>query len=224
MRFTSEATLAQQCYEQIQNEIIEGVLRPGEKLKVGPLKERFSIGQSPVREALSRLVACGLVDVEDNKGFRVAQISESNIRDIYDIFIRIEIMALELAIKRGGTEWEAGIVAELYKLSLIENRKNAVLCNEWAEQNYNFHVALIAGCKSPVLLEIRRNLYMKFDRYCRMAYQLTKESLSVNHEEHAQLAQAVLTRDVKKMKSEITYHISGALEDVIKKFKQNKLM
>ena len=81
-RFTSESTLAQQCYVQLQDEIIAGTLKPGEKLKVEPIKQRFGIGQSPVREALSRLAARGLVEVEDNKGFRVAMISQADIRDI----------------------------------------------------------------------------------------------------------------------------------------------
>ena len=222
--FTSDSTLAQQCYDQLQYEIIEGILKPGEKLKVGPIKTRFSIGQSPVREALSRLVACGLVDIEDNKGFRVAAISEEDIRYTYKTFTQIENMALALAIEKGDDAWEANIVAALYKLGLIENKDAFDSYAVWAERNYNFHVALISGCKSPTLLEIRRAVYIKFDRYCRMAYHLTKEELSINHEEHKKLATAVLERDIKKAQALMTYHINGALENVIKKFKENTLI
>lgn len=223
IQFTAESTLAQQCYERLQNEIIEGILKPGEKLKVFPIKERFSIGQSPVREALSRLAAFGLVDVEDNKGFRVATISEADIRDTYATFTNIENMALALAIEKGDDAWEAGIVAQLHQLSLIENNKSTS-CALWTERNYNFHVALIAGCNSPTLLEIRRTLYMKFDRYCRMSYHLSKNQLAINNEEHQKLAAAVLKRDTKKAHMLMTSHINGALEDVIKKFHHNKLI
>lgn len=222
--FTTESTLAQQCYERLQNEIIEGVLKPGEKLKVGPIKERFSIGQSPVREALSRLAAFGLVAVEDNKGFRVSTISEADIRDTYNTFTNIENMALALAIENGDETWEASIVAELHKLSLIENKNNFDSYAMWAERNYNFHVALISGCGSPTLLEIRRNLYMKFDRYCRMAYQFTKNQLLINHKEHKKLAAAVLSRDIEEARILMTHHINGALEDVIKKLQNNQLI
>ena len=224
VKFTSDSTLAQQCYEQLQSEIIEGILKPGQKLKVGPIKERFAIGQSPVREALSRLVAFGLVDTQDNKGFRVSTISEEDIRDTYGTFTYIENRALALAMEKGDDAWEASIVAALHKLALIENRGVLGPYAVWAERNYNFHVALISGCNSPTLLEIRRNLYMKFDRYCRMAYQITKDELSVNHEEHKKLAEAVLKRDVKKAHALMTYHINGAIEDVIKKFQENKLI
>ena len=224
VQFSSDSTLSQQCYEQLQNEIIEGILKPGQKLKVAPIKERFNIGQSPVREALSRLVSFGLVEAEDNKGFRVSTISESDIRDTYATFTRIENMALAIAVERGDAAWEATIVAELHKLSLLENKKRFDSYAQWVESNYNFHVALIAGCNSPILLDIRRHLYMKFDRYCRMAYHISKHALALNNHEHKKIAQAVIKRDKKTAHDLMTYHINGALEDVIKKLKENNLM
>lgn len=224
IRFKSESTLAQQCYEQLQNEIIQGILKPGEKLKVEPIKQRFGIGQSPVREALSRLAAFGLVEIEENKGFRVSSISEADIRDTYQIFTDIENRALQLAMERGDDAWEAGIVSALYSLGLIETKMTVDSYALWAERNYDFHVALISGCKSPTLLEIRKALYMKFDRYCRIAYQLTKDDLLSNHKEHQKLAEAVIQRDVKKAQALMTHHINGALEDVIKNLKKNELL
>lgn len=221
--FTSESTLAQQCYELLQTEIIEGILKPGQKLKVEPIKQRFNIGQSPVREALSRLAAFGLVDIEENKGFRVATISEKDIRDTYAIFSRIEAMALALAIEHGDETWEATIVAALYKLALIEKNPNVESYAVWAERNYNFHIALIAGCNSPTLLEIRRTVYLKFDRYCRMAYHISKDELLINHEEHTKLADAVLQRDTQKAIALMHYHINGPIEEVIQKFQENNL-
>lgn len=222
--FSSDSTLSQQCYEQLQSEIIEGILKPGQKLKVAPIKERFNIGQSPVREALSRLVSFGLVEIEDNKGFRVSTISEFDIRDTYTTFTQIENMALLLAMERGDSTWEANIVAELHKLSLLENKKGFDSYAQWAECNYNFHKALIAGCNSPTLLEIRCNVYRKFDRYCRMAYQISKHDLAVNNHEHKKMADAVLKRDKRVAQELMTYHINGAIEDVIKNFKKNSFM
>jgi len=224
VKFRAESSLAQQCYEQLQQEIIEGSLKPGQKLKVEPIKERFGIGQSPIREALSRLAAFGLVEVEDNKGFRVATISEADIRDVYATFTLVENSALALAIERGDDAWAAGIVGELYKLSLVEKRQEPISYAVWAERNYNFHVALIAGCNSPALLEVRHALYMKFDRYCRMSYQLIRQDLSVNYADHKKLADAVLAREASKAQAMMVHHINEPLEEVIKKLQENKLM
>lgn len=224
MEFNGSSTLAQQCYEQLLEDIIKGTLKPGEKLKVEPIKQRFGIGQSPVREALSRLVASGLVETEDNKGFRVTQLSEADIRDTYATYTSIELLALNLAMERGDDAWQARIVSALYALGLIENKKEPVPYSLWAERNYNFHVALISGCNSPSLLAIRSNVYLKFDRYCRIAFQTTKDSLDANHEEHKKLAQAVVQRDVKKVEKLMTYHINGALEEVIALLKSHNLL
>jgi len=221
--FTTESTLTQQCYEQLQSDIIEGRLKPGEKLKVEPIKQRFSIGQSPIREALSRLVSVGLVEVEDNKGFRVAAVSEADVRDTYAIYTLIETSALRMAIERSDALSEALIVAELYKLSLVETDK-PVSYAIWGERNYAFHYALIAGCKSPILLEIRKKIYAKFDRYCRIAFGMRQDTLVVNHTEHAELAEAVLKKDAKRAIQLMTYHINDALEDVIKKLKEQELL
>ncbi len=222
--FTSESTLTQRCYEQLQNEIIDGMLKPGEKLKVEPLKKRFSVGQSPIREALSRLIALGLVESEENKGFRVSQISEDDIRDTYATFTRIESMALSLAIEKGDDSWEALIVSELHKLGIVENRSSESSYSLWAERNYNFHVALISGCASPLLLEVRSMVYMKFDRYCQISYQLSKEELPRNHKWHKELAAAVLARDTQKALALLAYHINRPLEEVVQKLKENTLI
>lgn len=221
----TESTLTQQCYEQLQNDIIEGTLKPGQKLKVAAIKQKLSIGQSPIREALSRLVANGLVDTEDHKGFRVSQMSEMSIRDIYETFSRVENMALSLAIERGDSLWEANVLAAFHILTLVENSNTTdIPYSIWSERNYNFHVALISACGSPELLRIRRTLYMKFDRYCRMAYQIIGKQLSDNYEDHQKLVHATLQRDTPKAQQLMTHHIIGALEDIIRKFKDNQLI
>lgn len=228
--FSSENSLVQQCYEQLEREIIKGILKPGEKLKVERLKERFNVAQSPVREALSRLSAFGLVESKENKGFRVAKISEADIRDTYQIFTAIEIMALNLAILHGDDAWEAGIVSALHTLSLVECKDAPIHYATWAERNYNFHVSLISGCKSPILLVLRRNLYLRFDRYCHMAYEIatenifTTENLLANHEEHKKLSAAMLKRDISLASSLMTYHINANLEAIIKTLHSRNLI
>lgn len=223
VEFTLDSTFAQQCYEQLQLEIVQGILKPGEKLKVEPIKNRFGIGQSPVREALSRLAAFGLVEVEENKGFRVAQISEQDIRDTYAVFTEIETRALVWAIERGDDEWETNIVAQLYRLSTVELSASPVSSTLWLQRNYDFHIALISGCKSKTLLEIRRHLYMKFDRYCQMSYQLSNYSSHGNHKAHKELADAVLKRDIIRAKALLFEHINAPLEEIVKEFKQHNL-
>lgn len=224
VEFVTDTSLAEQCFLQLQDEIIQGIFLPGEKLKIEPIKERFAVGQSPVREALCRLTALGLVQTEENKGFRVAMVSQADVRDVFAVMTAVELLALEWAMKHGDAEWEAGIVAELHKLSLVELVSQPGSYELWSKRNYDFHLALISACNSPMLLELRRNIYLKFDRYCQMSYQFMKrKTLPVNHEEHKKLVDAVLKRNVLKAQDLMKRHINDSLEDVIEQFRKHKM-
>lgn len=219
-----ELSLANQCYEKLQEHILNGTFAPGQKLKVDALKQEFAIGHSPIREALSRLVSSGLVESRENKGFRVAQVSQADIYDVYQTFFHIELLALTQAIKHGDDAWESRVVAALHHLALVETKNEPVEYQVWAERNYAFHVALISGCNSPLLMQIRADVYLRFDRYCRIAFHSARKDLMVNHAEHKELAETVLSRNLEKTEKLIRYHIFGAQEAVIDTLKKNNFI
>ena len=133
-------TLTSKCYEQLQNDIIEGTLHPGEKLIIEKLKQRYGVGPTPLREALSRLLDTGLVTILENRGFYVRQVSEADIRDIYHTFSLIETIALTEALVRGDDRWEAGIVSTLHELSLIELESEVSDYTVWRNEITHFIV------------------------------------------------------------------------------------
>jgi len=85
-------TLASTVFEQLRRDIVSVQLAPGEKLRIEALRERYGVGGSPVREALNRLSAEGLVWQQDQKGFRVAPVSE---RELEELTRRVEHCRLE---------------------------------------------------------------------------------------------------------------------------------
>lgn len=212
----SNQPLVNYCYQHLRDSIVRGDFAPGEKLQIAKLKDFLKVGPTPIREALSRLISSGLITTEDNKGFRVKPVSETEIQDIYSTFCQIENLALQSAIDHGTTTWEANIMAALYKLSLIENSKNPVDGHEWSERNYEFHCALIAACPSACLLKIREDLYQQFDRYCHLGFLINATPLPINHKKHCEIAEAVIARDKEKACRLMSQHLKGSLEKVIK--------
>ena len=83
-------------YERLKRDIIRGVFKPGEKLLMSGLKERYDLGVGPLREALSQLVAEHLVVVISQKGYRVAPMSLQEMQDIYDARANLEAMIVEI--------------------------------------------------------------------------------------------------------------------------------
>lgn len=213
-------TLADQCVEQLNQAILEGDLPPGAPLKMAELKERLGVGLSPIREALSRLVSSGMVEVHGMRGFRVAPLTMTHTRELFDAYHQLEGLLLSLAMERGDTDWEAGIMAALHKLKRVECGAQPTSFAEFAPLNAAFHFALVSGCGSPSLLQLREQLYRQFDRCIRLAFAAWEQPLSLNHDEHQRLAEAVIARDKERAQRLLHEHIMGGVPNVIEQLKQ----
>ena len=80
---TTRLNTATQILDTLTNDILQGLFLPGEKLQIKTLKERYNVGTSPLREALSQLIVKDLVISENQKGFYVSEISINDLTDIY---------------------------------------------------------------------------------------------------------------------------------------------
>ncbi len=89
---------------------------PGAKINLDRLRESHDVSLAPVREAMSRLGAEGLVLVEEQRGYSVAPISATDLAEVIQLRTTIEPLALGQAIDRGDIDWEAGVLAALHRL------------------------------------------------------------------------------------------------------------
>ncbi|VTN14266.1 Carbon starvation induced regulator [Raoultella terrigena] len=124
------------------------------------------LGVGPLREALSRLVAERLVTVVNQKGYRVASMSQQELLDIFDARANMEAMLVRLAIERGDDEWEAELLARAHLLNKLESSDaSEQLLDEWDRRHQAFHSAIVAGCGSQYLLQMRERLFDLAARY-----------------------------------------------------------
>lgn len=138
-------------YRWLKNDIIRGVYHPDEKLRMSLLTSRYGLGVGLLREALSQLVAERLVTVVNQKGYRVAPMSEQELLDIFDARANMEAMLVRLAIERGGDEWEAELLARAHLLNKLEScEASERLLDEWDQRHQAFHTAIVAGCGSSI--------------------------------------------------------------------------
>ena len=110
-------TLNASALAQIRLDIITCKLMPNERLRVEALRERYGMGNSPIREALMRLEAEGLVELEQNKGFKVSDVSRENLLDLMRTRIEIESIALRWSLEKGSVDWEANLLGAFHRLS-----------------------------------------------------------------------------------------------------------
>ena len=151
------ATLASTLATRIREAILNGDLPPGGKLRLDALRASYRVSLSPLREALSRLGAEGLVIMEDQRGYRVAPVSEENLREVTRLRVELESMALQESIRKGDDAWEAAIVASSHRLGLLEARSpKRERLPEWELRHREYHLALEQELERVKRLEKRK--------------------------------------------------------------------
>src|SRR5438046_2098510 len=93
-------TLWQRVYEHLREEILSERLQPGAELLEVPLSEELGVSRGPIREAIGRLAAEGLVTVKPRRGAVVRSLSKDEFLELYQVREALEIMAVRLAVPR----------------------------------------------------------------------------------------------------------------------------
>jgi GntR family transcriptional regulator, carbon starvation induced regulator len=201
-------TMADAIEAQMRIDVISGSLEPSSALKMGELRERYGVGTSPLREALTRLAGEGLVELEPNKGFRVKALSAADLADIAYMRTALETAAISTAIANGDDAWEAGILSTLHRLIKATERTGTdrASLDGWQVAHDAFHQALVAACGSPRLLAEQRRLADQHARYRRylMNENFPRELLI---REHQGLADAALARNADKAAELLAAHL-----------------
>jgi Transcriptional regulators len=209
-------TLNASALAQLRSDIIACRLMPNERLRVETLRERYGMGASPIREALMRLEAEGLVELEQNKGFRVSEVSRENLLDLMRTRIEIETIALRWSLEKGGVDWEASLLSAFHRLSRqskIDPANPDAISEAWSKEHANFHSALVSACGSPTLLSIRSRLFEQADRYVALSI-MSSGPLRDDVTEHKQLMRAALNRELDKTLELNRVHINRTLDKV----------
>lgn len=187
--------------EKLHQDIISNVFAPGERLPLSSLKERYQVGASPLREALSCLTTTGLVELEPQCGFRIPNISIEELFDIYRVREAIMDLAIEMAISHQDDAWEAELIACHHRLTKYLTTQKKIEVDEWERKQKDFFQTIVKGAKSPWLQKIHDMLFDQAARYrmlCLHKHYLNKKLLNKVTEENQQLVNSILGKDLKK--------------------------
>ena len=208
-------TLAAEVLRRLRDDIIWCRLMPGASLRFEALKESYGASFSTLREALSALVAAGLVVSEEQRGFRVAPVSRRELMDLTETRVLVERQLLALAIEVGGDEWEIQCAAALHRMTLVLQRHGASTTPEWKQAHAQFHLALVSAAPSPLLLGFRSSLYDRSERY-RSLKALFKKSTTDKAKEHKSILDATLSRNTAKAQKLIDQHIRVTTTELLR--------
>jgi DNA-binding GntR family transcriptional regulator len=212
----SPQTRTEEVYDVVRSELLNGVLVPGQKLRMVELGVRFGVSQSVVREALTRLAEQSLIVASPQRGFRVRDLSVRDIAHLTEARVQIESITLRLAIDRGDIRWETGILTAhhvLERTAVINDGQT--LNEEWAVHHREFHGALLAGCDNDHLEAVAQTLRDCAELYRRWYWALTDDHHRDIAAEHRRLKELALGRDADTAVEVLTEHIERAPRELI---------
>lgn len=191
MKSKAHASLTEKAYQVLVDKIVALDLAPGSVLTEGRLMHELKIGRTPIREAVQRLIAEGLVTHLHHRGMLVAEIRAADVQQIYEFRARIEGFAARLAADRMTPE-------QLEALQRIDDAMDRARADAdidaFITQDRLFHALLARGAHNRYVESTLTNLY---NLHLRLWYFLYKRrgGLTETVHEHQELIAALVRRD-----------------------------
>ena len=214
----SSTKASSSIYDVLRRDLVGGRFKAGEKLAINTLKEQYQVGLSPLREALNKLAAYGLLIQENQRGFRVPKLSREELDDIARLRTELEGMALERAIAHGDAVWEADLLAAAHRLKRADITLDKG--EEWERLHTHFHRTLVAPCGSVWLLRFIEQLHDQFDRYRRLGPKMPTIRQELD-EQHHELVELALQRDATATRALMDDHIHKSYEVALARYQQH---
>ena len=213
-RGRSKVDIAQ---KQLRTDILNGNLRPGTKLAIAELANRYSCSAGVLREALPRLVGEGLVEAEPQIGFRVIPVSVEDLRQLTEARIGIETMVLRRSIAEGDVIWEARLLAAHHVLVGTSPRtEDGRVSQQWLAAHDDFHSALLEGCANIRLRNMAKALRAGAEVYrCWSKEEESRQGRDVSAE-HRRVLEATLARDLDAACAALEEHIQRTSDLLLK--------
>jgi DNA-binding GntR family transcriptional regulator len=197
-------------HSELKKQLLEGHFAIGVRLGEMALAEEFGVSRTPVREALSRLWSEGIVDRHPEGGFRPVPPDVSVIRDLYEVRVGLEQLAIARPF-RIGTVHERERLLELRDdwMALaedpdVEPSPDFVLLDE------SFHAGLAEASGNPAIVEMLRTVNERI-RIVRMQDFLTEERISKTITQHLGILEAVIDRDLATAMARFDDHLHESL-------------
>ncbi|HUK13854.1 MAG TPA: GntR family transcriptional regulator [Thermoanaerobaculaceae bacterium] len=213
----SHRQLQQWVADHLRADILAGVLAPGEWLRQERLAQEYGVSQMPVREALKKLAAEGLVEHVPYRGVRVVEFSPEDVEDLYACRAFIESMAARFAAL-DVTDEELVELADLQQRMAVCKTPEDIV--EYRELNRRFHSAIFAASRRSYLVRTLAQLWAAFPTMLwSNVPRVAKDSLPSRDqpdiEEHAAIVAALQAHDPDAAERAVRRHIEAAGHELL---------
>jgi DNA-binding GntR family transcriptional regulator len=198
------------AYELLKQRVVAGSYAPGAQLKEEHIARELDTSRTPIRAALKRLVDDGLATAEPGRGVRVAEWTESDIQETYELRGLLEGHAAELAARRGGVALADKLDALNEQMDRAITKGGNALPRKLQDINAQFHRAVLEASGSPRLRIMLAGL-IDMPIVIRSHFISTLEDKKQSLQHHRELAAAVRIGDAELARQVMQLHLRVAL-------------
>lgn len=221
-------TLAEKTYLGIRKDILTGQLKPGDQLVFRAIAERHGVSLAPVREAVSRLAAEGLITYIPGAGYFVKKLTK---KDLYELYVLRE--GLESCAAH-----EAAINSHPVQLRELENLcqvfedlaqqipaegASQEIRDKWIDAEVQFHELILEASRNDMLIQFCRNYRMQlqvFESQRRTPIHLDRKLAELTAGAHRQIYTAIVGREPEQARNSMIEHIRHGRDNTIDQFAQ----
>jgi len=203
-----------EVYDSLQAYIVEEAAG-GEPLSENGLAAKLGVSKTPVREALYRLAAEGLVDLIPNRGYYVHRATYEDVRQVLEIREALEGMAARLATARLSDEDRRAIHARFDSFAQVLRDSGSVsaLTTEMKDANHLLHDTLLRAARNARIMESMRQLRAQMEHMIRVMAAPTRYEKS--YHEHLEIIAALDRRDPDLAEAAMRRHIASLKRDML---------
>lgn len=207
---TGRANAVELAYEQIRDRVITFRTKPGERLNESELAVDLGMSRAPIREALNRLIADGLVHFEARRGFFCRRLSIRETTELYAVRRDLELGALKAALAEAPQEALDAFVAA-WRRTLSGERSSDL--DHLVTLDEDFHLALAGLADNPIRQDFLRNINARI-RFVRRLNLETDQRRGSTLDEHARLLDHIAARETDSALSLMESHLNRSADEV----------
>ena len=204
-------TLAEKAYLWLHQAIIDGEISPGERLPIEELADALEMSPMPIREALRRLDAAGLVEHVPHRGARVRELTLDDLREVYEARLALEPLAVVHAAER-FTDEDAARARDALGRHVAAYRHGTPV--EALATHTEFHFALYEAARSRWLLRLITPIWESSERYRLAVARRPGTPLAERREEHERILAACVAHEPERAAGTLRLHLATTANSV----------
>lgn len=205
-------------FKTLRQAILKGELAPGERLMEVKLANTLGVSRTPIREAIRMLELEGLVVMVPRRGAEVAKISVKHLKDVLEVRGALEELSAVLACQRMDEKEAEDLKAAVEDFKTVVYGEDLMLI---AQKDERIHDVIYHATKNEKLVQMINNLREHMYRF-RLEYIKDKNKRSGLVEEHEEILQSILAKDVQRAKDAVKKHINNQELTVLQNLSQSE--